>query len=97
MLLILLIFEFFDQTRTFIENTHHRMLLILLIFEFFDQTGTQAAATTVLKIMLDNNSPPSVRLRAADLILSHAHGANESEQIEERIAILERELNRAPY
>jgi len=61
------------------------------------QQGTQAAATTVLKIMLDNNSPPSVRLRAADLILSHAHRANESEQIEERIAILERELNRPPY
>src|SRR5271170_7221530 len=36
------------------------------------QQGTSAAATTLLKIMIDPNAPASVRVRAADSVLDHA-------------------------
>ncbi|HEY6341382.1 MAG TPA: hypothetical protein VIY49_07825 [Bryobacteraceae bacterium] len=36
------------------------------------QQASSAAATTLLKIMLDQNAPPSCRIRAADSVLGHA-------------------------
>jgi hypothetical protein len=53
------------------------------------QQASAAAATTLLKIMLDQNSPPSCRLRAADSVLSHAAKAIELEDIEARLSDLE--------
>jgi len=53
------------------------------------QQGSTAAATTLLKIMVDPNSPPSCRLRAADSVLSHAAKAIEIEDIEARLRELE--------
>lgn len=53
------------------------------------QQGSVAAATTLLKIMVDPNSPPSCRLRAADSVLSHAAKAIEIEDIDARLRELE--------
>jgi hypothetical protein len=53
------------------------------------QQAASAASSTLLKIMVDANSPPSCRLRAADSVLSHAAKAIEIEDIEARVAALE--------
>ena len=53
------------------------------------QQGTSAAATTLLKIMIDPSAPASVRVRAADSIFNHAAKAIEIEEIEARVAALE--------
>lgn len=53
------------------------------------QQGTSAAATTLLKVMIDSSTPASVRVRAADSIFSHAAKAIEIEEIEARVAALE--------
>jgi len=53
------------------------------------QQASSVAATTLLKIMVDPNSPPSCRLRAADSVLSHAAKAIEIEDIEARVSELE--------
>ncbi len=54
------------------------------------QQGTSAAATTLLKTMIDSNTPASVRVRAAEAIFNHAAKAIEIEDIEARVADLER-------
>ncbi len=54
------------------------------------QQGTSAAATTLLKIMIDASTPASVRVRAADSIFNHAAKALEIEDIEARLSELER-------
>jgi hypothetical protein len=54
------------------------------------QQASSAAATTLLRIMADPNSPPSCRLRAADSVLSHASKAIEIEDIDARVTELER-------
>jgi transposase-like protein len=54
------------------------------------QQGTSAAATTLLKTMIDPNTPASVRARAAEVIFNHAGKAIELEDIEARVAELER-------
>jgi hypothetical protein len=54
------------------------------------QQGTSAAATTLLKTMIDPNTPASVRVRAAEVIFNHAGKAIELEDIEARVAELER-------
>jgi hypothetical protein len=54
------------------------------------QQGTSAAATTLLKIMIDPSAPASVRVRAADSIFNHASKAIEIEDIEARLSELER-------
>ena len=54
------------------------------------QQGTAAAATTLLKIMIDPGAPASVRVRAADSIFNHAAKAIEIEDIEARLSELER-------
>ena len=52
--------------------------------------GTTAAATTLLKVLIDQNTPASVKVRAAEAILNHASRAIEIEDIEASLAELER-------
>src|ERR1019366_3386542 len=54
------------------------------------QQGTSAAATTLLKLLIEPNTPASVRVRAADSIFNHAAKAIEIEDLEARVADLER-------
>ncbi len=54
------------------------------------QQGSTAAATTKLKMMIDPSTPASVRVRAAECVLDHAAKAIEIEDIEARVAELER-------
>ena len=54
------------------------------------QQGSSAAVSTLLKIMIDPNSPASTRVRAADSVLAHSAKAIELEDIEARVAELER-------
>jgi transposase-like protein len=53
------------------------------------QQATSAAATTLLKTMIDPSTPASVRVRAADSIFNHAAKAIEIEDIEARVSELE--------
>jgi len=54
------------------------------------QQATSAAATTLLKVMIDPSAPASVRVRAADSVFNHAAKAIEIEDIELRVSELER-------
>ena len=54
------------------------------------QQATTAAVSTLLKIMVDTNSPASTRVRAADSVLNHATKAIETEDIDVRVTELER-------
>ena len=54
------------------------------------QQGASAAATTLLKTMIDPNTPASVRVRAAECVLNQATNAIEIEDIEARVTDLER-------
>jgi hypothetical protein len=54
------------------------------------QYNSSAAATTLLKLMVDPRTPASVRARAAECVLNHAMKAIEIENIEARLAELER-------
>jgi hypothetical protein len=53
------------------------------------QQATSAAVSTLLKVMVDQNAPPSVRVRAADSVLDHARQAIEIEDVEVWVAALE--------
>ncbi|MCU1326689.1 MAG: phage protein [Bryobacterales bacterium] len=53
------------------------------------QQATSAAVTTLLKVMVDPNSSPSTKVRAADSVLNHARQAIEMEDIDVRVAALE--------
>jgi len=59
------------------------------------QQGTAAAATTLLKTMIDSNTPASVRVRAAEAIFNHSAKAIEIEDIEARVSELERAAEQA--
>lgn len=54
------------------------------------QQGSSAATSVLMKVMLDQNSPASTRVRAAECILNHAHRAIETEDVEVRVSELER-------
>jgi hypothetical protein len=54
------------------------------------QQASSAAVSAVLKILVDLSGPASTRLRAADMVLTHAAKAIEIEDIEARVAELER-------
>jgi hypothetical protein len=51
--------------------------------------GTSAAATTLLKTMIDPGTPASVKVRAAEAIFNHAAKAIEIEDIDARVTALE--------
>ena len=53
------------------------------------QQGTTAAATTLLKVMLDHSTPAPVKVRAAECVMTHSAKAIEIEDIEARVAVLE--------
>ena len=53
------------------------------------QQGSGAAATTLLKLMLDSSTPASTRVRAAECVLGHAAKAIETEDVEARVEALE--------
>jgi hypothetical protein len=57
------------------------------------QQGASAAATTMLKLMIDTNTPASVRVRAAECVMNHATKAIEIEDVEARVSELERAAN----
>jgi transposase-like protein len=54
------------------------------------QNAADAAAKTVLKIMLNSNTPTGIQLRAAEIVLDQAAKAGEIARIEARVARLER-------
>lgn len=54
------------------------------------QQGATAAATTLLKVMLDQGTPASVKVRAAECVMTHSSKAIEIEDIEARVLELER-------
>ena len=54
------------------------------------QQASSAAVTTLLKVMVEPGTPPSTKVRAADSVLNHAAKAIEIEEIEARVAALER-------
>ncbi|MGA2714161.1 MAG: hypothetical protein ABSG41_13725 [Bryobacteraceae bacterium] len=53
------------------------------------QQATGAAATTMLKLMVDANVPAAVRLRAAECVFDRAVKGVEIEDVEVRVATLE--------
>ena len=53
------------------------------------QQGTSAAATTLLKTLIDPATPASVKVRTAEAIFNHAAKAIEIEDIEARVSALE--------
>jgi hypothetical protein len=59
------------------------------------QQGTSAAATTLLKTMIDPTTPASVRVRAAECVMNQATKAIEIEDIQARLAALEQEAQKA--
>ena len=54
------------------------------------QQASGAAVTTLLKVMVDQSTPPASRVRAADCVLDHAAKTMEFEDIEARLSELER-------
>jgi hypothetical protein len=54
------------------------------------QQASGAAVTTLLKVMVDPGTPASVKVRASDSVLDHSAKAIELEDIEARLAELER-------
>ena len=53
------------------------------------QQATSAAVSTLLKVMVDPNTPASTKVRAADSVLDHSAKAIEIEDIDVRVAVLE--------
>ena len=54
------------------------------------QQASGAAVSTLLKVMIDPTTPASVKVRACDSVLDHAAKSIEIEDIEARVAELER-------
>lgn len=54
------------------------------------QQASSAAVSTLLKVMVDPNTPAATRVRAADSVLDHSAKAIELEDIEARVVELER-------
>jgi hypothetical protein len=60
------------------------------------QHASSAAVSTLLKAMVDPATPPSTKVRAADSVLSHSAKAIEIEDLEARVAEVERALAKRP-
>jgi transposase-like protein len=54
------------------------------------QQASGAAVTTLLKVMVDQNTPASTKVRAADSVLNHTAKAIELDDVEARLTELER-------
>ena len=54
------------------------------------QQATGAAVSTLLKVMVDPNTPASTKVRAADSVLDHSAKSIEIEDLEVRLTELER-------
>jgi hypothetical protein len=54
------------------------------------QRATSAAVSTLLKVMVDANTPASIKVRAADSVLNHSAKAIEIEDVDFRVSELER-------
>jgi len=59
------------------------------------QQASGAAVSSILKIMVDQHAAASTKLRAADMVLTHGAQAIEIEDIEARVAELERAAEEA--
>jgi hypothetical protein len=59
------------------------------------QQASGVAVSTLLKVMIDPNMPASSRVRAADCVLGHSMRAIELEDVEARLADLERAATEA--
>jgi hypothetical protein len=57
------------------------------------QQASGAAVSTLLKIMVDPAAPHSTRVRAADSVLDHSAKSIELEDIDARVAELERNMD----
>lgn len=53
------------------------------------QQATSAAVSTLLKVMVDPNTPASTRVRAADSVMNHSAKSIELEDFEVRLAEVE--------
>ena len=53
------------------------------------QQGATAAAMTLLKVMVDQSTLASVKVRAAECVMTHSAKAMEIENIEARVSALE--------
>src|ERR1017187_214063 len=58
------------------------------------QQASNAAASVLLRVMTDAATPAAVKVRASDSVLHHAEKASEIEDIEARVAELERAVAR---
>jgi hypothetical protein len=54
------------------------------------QQAAGAATSTLMKVMLDSTAPAGSRVRAADCVLEHAANALEIEDVQVRLARLEK-------
>ena len=54
--------------------------------------ASSAAASTILKVMLDPNAPPAVHLRAAQCVLEQAQKTFALEDMDERLKRVERAM-----
>ena len=61
------------------------------------QQASGAAVTTLVKVMVDPATPPSTRVRAADSVLDHSAEGIQLEDIEERLAAVERATRRGGH
>ncbi|MGO9229869.1 MAG: hypothetical protein ACLQKA_11780 [Bryobacteraceae bacterium] len=59
------------------------------------QQASSAAVSALLKVMVDPSTPASARVRAADSILARGNQGLESEDLDVRLAALERALELA--
>ena len=56
------------------------------------QQSTSAAVSTLLKVMVDANTPAATKIRAADSVLNHSAKAIEIEDVDVRVSELERAM-----
>ena len=57
------------------------------------QQASSAAVSTLVKVMVDPSTPASARVRAADCILARGNQGLENEDLDSRLAALERAAN----
>jgi transposase-like protein len=70
--------DYLEARRSAVSQTNGRL-----------QQASGVAASTLFKIMVDGNAPPSARVRAADSVLDRANQAITSEDVLVRLAALE--------